>query len=708
MTLNNIFAKLQKYNKKNYHQLKFCITFAVMLIASFISMVLNPAIQNVLPVGGDSRKEVYLIFAVAVVGCFVFIVYAAQLFLRYRSREIGVFLALGAKKKQLSKALYVELLKIGTVCSFVGILLGSVLAYIALTIFRVLFPFGIEEPALISVGGLVVSVLYSALVMICMMILAALFMKRTNIIDILNEQRTNELVRQDITQRYFIIGVVGLVLGLLITVVGIPVYARAMKQSLGIWVNFFYIAVLFGLYRVLIYSIVVHKKGKNPQKYYKNLISYGLLKFQGGSVIRNMLIVCLLIVCSLFASLYLPGRYLSQRAEINKNPMDYAMSYPLSADELGRADIENLAERYDVTITDYREGVFIRLLGSGVNRDDVDDRGKLIEIYEKERFYYSFINETAFCEITGEDLSVEDGTYCMIRSSGMYENIFYQYDDLDYVKNAYSGTEKNLTYVGTVEYNGLVMGTGFDNRARYVISDADYVELKQQLPDHMIVKSVLFNVENLEASDAFARALYREYCIRASSDMLRMYGYDENQEETALRTKGYYGYADPVTPNPEHSEEYCDWKYAPSFKILDINNAFISFGVFYMLFIYVAVICLASVAVISYTRSMTVAVKNKQVFEDVRKLGGDRDYIRRILSDQVRRVYMLPTGMGCLIMLIWYPLMLWQNDGRFTPVEILVVFVEIVLCVIIALYQYIIYRVSMRQGEKVVMTDAGI
>lgn len=61
MTLNKVFAKLRKYNKKNYYQLKFCITFAVMLIASFISMVLNPAIQNALPSGGDSRRMVYMI-----------------------------------------------------------------------------------------------------------------------------------------------------------------------------------------------------------------------------------------------------------------------------------------------------------------------------------------------------------------------------------------------------------------------------------------------------------------------------------------------------------------------------------------------------------------------------------------------------------------------------------------------------------------------
>ena len=29
MTLNKMFAKLRKYNKKNYYQLKFCIAFPV-------------------------------------------------------------------------------------------------------------------------------------------------------------------------------------------------------------------------------------------------------------------------------------------------------------------------------------------------------------------------------------------------------------------------------------------------------------------------------------------------------------------------------------------------------------------------------------------------------------------------------------------------------------------------------------------------------
>lgn len=708
MTLSKIFAKLRKYNKKNYYQLKFCIAFAVMLIASFISMVLNPAIQNALPSGGDSRRMVYMIFAVAIIGCTIFIVYATRLFLRYRSREIGVFLALGAEKKQLSKALYAELSKMGAVYSFVGIILGCIVAYIALRIFQLLFPFGIDEPALISAGGLLVSVLYSIVIILCMMVLAVTFMKRTNIIDVLNEQRTNESVKQNLTQRYFIIGVVCLILGVLIAGVGTQVYSRIMKQSLGAWVNIFYLLSLFGLYRILIYSIAVHKRGRNPQKYYKNLISYGLLKFQGRSIVKNMLIVCLLIVCSLFACLYSPTRYMTERDGINKNPVDYTMSYPLSADELDQADIEELADQYDVTITEYHEGEFIRLLGSGVNRDNVGEEGKLLEVYEKEHLYYSFLDESSYREITGQDLSVENGTYYMIRNSSMYENQYNRYDDLDYVQNTYADIDKDMKFAGTVEYSSLAALTGFDGLARYVISDADYAELRQSLPDSMIVKNILFDVDDLDHSYSFARELYKQYCNHASEDMLKMTGYDEHQEKVSLAEDGYYGYADPVTPNPEHSEEYCDWKYAPSFKILDINNGFISFGIFYMLFIYVAVICLAAVAIISYTRSMTVVVKNKQVFEDVRKLGGNNDYVKGILSDQIRRVYTLPTVMGCLIMLLWYPLMLWQNDGRFTQAEMKIVFVELALCVLIALFQYIVYKVSMRQGKRVVIVNEGV
>lgn len=159
--------------------------------------------------------------------------------------------------------------------------------------------------------------------------------------------------------------------------------------------------------------------------------------------------------------------------------MDFSLSYPLSADEIDKVDIDNLAEKHDVEIKDYWEVEFIRLLGSGVNRDNIDDEGNLIEKYEKEYVYYSFMDETTFNQITGENLKVADGTYFMIRKSSMYENQYNKYSDLDYVQNRFSRIEKELEYAGTAEHDGLVALTGFDNLARYVISDTDYATLKK-------------------------------------------------------------------------------------------------------------------------------------------------------------------------------------------------------------------------------------
>ena len=69
---------------------------------------------------------------------------------------------------------------------------------------------------------------------------------------------------------------------------------------------------------------------------------------------------------------------------------------------------------------------------------------------------------------------------------------------------------------------------------------------------------------------------------------------------------------------------------------------------------------------------------------------------------------MLPTLVGCSVMVLWYTIMLWQNDGRIVLSEIKIVFVELALSAVIGLYQYIVYRISMKQGEKVVITDEGI
>ena len=94
-TFTQVYAALRRKNKGQYALLSGCCFFSVLLITAYVTMMRSPTVLSVLPEGGDSRKQVMMIFALAVLGCAVFTLYASGLFFRSKSRETGVFLALG-------------------------------------------------------------------------------------------------------------------------------------------------------------------------------------------------------------------------------------------------------------------------------------------------------------------------------------------------------------------------------------------------------------------------------------------------------------------------------------------------------------------------------------------------------------------------------------------------------------------------------------
>ena len=95
MRMQDVFAKLRRANRKNATLYLICNFVAMMLITAFAAMMFSPTVLTILPEGGDSRKQVYAIFALACAGSVIFTIYAASLFFRTKSRELGLLLALG-------------------------------------------------------------------------------------------------------------------------------------------------------------------------------------------------------------------------------------------------------------------------------------------------------------------------------------------------------------------------------------------------------------------------------------------------------------------------------------------------------------------------------------------------------------------------------------------------------------------------------------
>ncbi len=651
-------------------------------------------IQQTLPEGGDSRKQIYMIFALAAAGCIVFVVYATGLFLRYKSREIGVFLALGADKKRIGRALSAEICRCSLFAVLIGILGGCALAWIIGTVFKKVMPEVTTYGFSLSASGLIMSLLYAAALLIILAVLAVRSMKRSNIMDILNEQRKQEPLKKMVNTGYLIRGTVFLVLGVLLGFVMPTVVVNLTKHYLGAWTNLFYLLALVGLYQILVYSISCHRRGRNPEKYYRNVISYGMLKFQGRSIVRNMLVITLLLMGSLFAVFYVPVNNVAAGSTLSAYESMYAYFYTEDMEGFSKEDVEKMASNYGLEVENFREAELVQAVGSGVNRDNVDENGDLEEIYEEKYRVYEFISASDFERMTGQQTDIESGSYYMIQRSDAEESLFFHFDDMDQVYLDREDRFMTLQYEGNLNYASLVQGRGFDSEARFVVSDEDYDEIRRGTGLFPREIQVLFDSRGGDELK-FSEEFYRQFGTAAAEDMKVCGAYDQWAAMQADASGEEYGYADMVSYDPENPILEADWQYEP--RLIPMEEAYgtASYAVFLMLFLYVAAVCLASVGIVAYARSQSVGISSAPVFSDLEKLGASHGYLCRLLRQQIRKVYVLPTVLGCTAMWLFQFLLLNMNDGRLTDSELQTMLICTAVTLVAAAYQFVSYRFSL-------------
>ena len=213
MTMSNILKKLRNYNKSNYNQFEFCITFAVLLMTAMMSIAQMPIVQLVFPVGGDSRKQLYLILSVSIIGCVVFSLYAASLFLRNKTKEIGVMLALGTVKKDLIKPLNKEIISIVLKCGVIGVVLGEIVTFIIWQGFSQLIVNKEYAVFSISVQGILWGVLFDLIIGLLIVIMSTRTIKKADVISIIKAQNTREKVGE-VSKKHLVVGMILIVSGI--------------------------------------------------------------------------------------------------------------------------------------------------------------------------------------------------------------------------------------------------------------------------------------------------------------------------------------------------------------------------------------------------------------------------------------------------------------------------------------------------------------
>lgn len=665
--LREISAALRRRNRRQYTLLILCISVSVLLITAYVCMMRSPTVLTILPEGGDSRKQVMMIFALAVVGCGVFTTYASSLFFRYKSREAGIFMALGASRKQIRGQLFGELAAVSVGSCAAGAILGAPLAWCIWQLFR-LFLVDTQEMSLsFDPKAYLFTAAFALYTILALFLMGAKLVRRTNIMDVVNEQRKSEPIR-DVKPWCGPVGIALILAGGLGGRMIPNLYETLFSAYPPAWLYIFYLPLIIGLYMVLLHTVIRGwRSGKNR---YRHIISRSMMKFQGRQTVNSMLVLTVLIAGAYFAAFYAPNMYTGSRYGVQQRPVDYAFRYCEDQNMLTKNEIEAMASKDSVTITDWKNTETAVLAHDG-NEQITDDTGKYHYEYRKLLGEGNYISESNFNKTTGQSIHIQPGKLAVVLSK---EAANGDAEPTDTLLLTNMTTRKTLS-VSFQEYLRDDMLAYSNYITYYVLDDADYMSITEGLADPWRETLVFFNVKDVMQTYDFAKELYNSIVDHSSSKQEHADAYDRVGKVAADEAgETYWGDESQMTKLSYHDRDSAQfkmrWKYAPQFRVLDQNDMITTYAVFLMLFIFISIVCFAAVLVISYTRCLTIALNNRQVYDDLRHLGAAPNYLYRSIRGQISKVFGVPSLIGTLLTSIYYVMILYLNDNQITQSEI--------------------------------------
>lgn len=696
MTRNKIIALLRKKNIRHYFMLLFCTSLSVLLVTAFSLMFFSPTVQTILPEGGDTGKQAVMIFIIAIAGCCMFTTYAASLFFRYKSREFGIFMALGERKTKLRKNLFQDLIFITVSCSAAGLLLSVPVSFFIWKLFQLFIVDTREMIYRIAPSGFICGILFCFFVTGCIFILASRFIKRSNIIEILQQQRKSETVRE-IKPWYGKAGFLLVVLGILLGYVLPLILANVFQLRAPFFLSALYLLSLWGVYMIMLSLVMKTGKEHNRKKYYKNIITVNMMRFSGRQTVKSMCIIAFLAGASLFAAFYVPMNSSSKLSHLNNNPFDYTFYYRATEDKMiEKEEIYRLADSHSAVINSYYEIKAIRLIADEIKRD-YNDQNQYIELYHEKARYKDFFSQSDYNRISGQNISVTPGEYYCIISKDEREGFWNKWDDLSRITHPNTMAYLPIDFAGTAEFTPIAA----TQQTSYILSDEDYSRFSKDLPLEQYHNYVLFKVENPSETYEFAKSLKDEIVIRSSKESAVVPIYDEYAQMLAKEQGEVYGPETyPIELFPDNNLLSDNWKYYPIFQVLDKQDFLKNTAVLIMLFIYIAIVCFTAVGIIVYTRSLTIAIDNRALFQDLKKLGAKNNYIKAVLKKQLLKISMFPAILGGGAIYLFTIIIMYGNDNYISQAERSTLQTNFVLLLAAMVLMYGIYCLSLGKAKK--------
>lgn len=695
LNMKQMERKLRHADRKHAHLYLFCNFIALMIISAYAGMMFSPTVQTVFPPGGDSRKQMNAIFILTLAGCVVFTVYAASLFFRHKSRQLGILMALGASRKRLIPGLFREVISLSGLSSIAGILAGFPFIWIIWTLFRLLLIDSSDMVLSFDLRFLLVSLAFLLTVLAFSCMTAWHYLRRTNIMEIIREEHINEPVKE-LGKWCAPAGCILLLAGVLLGYCCPLLYMDVFHSLPPAWMNVLYAPAFAGLYMIMLHA-VVHGFRSYRHNPYKNIIARSMMKFQGRQTVNNMIVVALLIAGACFGIFYIPVMAVGTMMGYAAQPYDYFYHYRADQTIPDEQAVQALAEEYGLSLKDWGEFEYLSL-GFGGLTDIVGEDGKhwtteYVPIISEDKV----ISENTWNTLTGESTDVLPGTYLCITNEE--ETSLSVSSSARHITNIVTRRQLDTEYAGLLHYD-LLAG----HKGCRVLDQADYDRLAEGLTDEWKGRYVHFNIDGKD-SYPFAKALFH-LLVSSSDDDCFVPGWYNRVASIIRKEQGIEDWQESE-PNRRLNPDEMDsavfrlnWEYQPSFRILSQNDFLLSTSVFLMMFLFIFIVCILTALVICHTRCQTIALNNRYVFDDLKKLGASPAFLSKEVHSQCSSVFKIPALVGMIVIYLLFVLLLYANDGQIVFTEIVSLGVCLGIQVALGVVIYLVYRVTVRAIKK--------
>ena len=690
ITMKQMEQKLQRADRKHAHLYLFCNFIALMIISAYAGMMFSPTVQTAFPAGGDSRKQMNAIFVLTLIGCVVFTVYAAGLFFRHKSRQLGILMALGASRKRLIPGLFREVLFLSGLSSIAGVIAGFPFIWIIWTLFRLVLIDSSDMVLSFDLRCLSVSLAFMVVVIAFSCLTAWQYLRKTNIMEIIREEHINEPVKE-LGKWCAPAGCLLLLAGVLSGYCVPTIYMNTFNTLPPAWLNILYAPAFVGLYMIMLHA-VVHGFVSHRHNPYKNIITRSMMKFQGRQTVNNMIVVALLIAGSCFGIFYIPMTAIGAMMTYAAQPYDYFYHYRADQTMPDKAAVEELAGEYGLSLKDWAEFEYISLAFGGMTDVMQEDGKHWSTEYDPILSEDRVISEETWNRLTNDTTDVLPGTYLCITNTE--ETSLSVSSSARHITNMVTRKQIATEYAGLLHYDLLT-----DSRGYRVLDQTDYEQLSEGLTDDWKGMFVHFNIDGKD-SYPFAEALFR-LIVSSSGEDCFITAYYNRVTSIMAEEKGIPDWQesepDMMRLDPAKTDSIAfrlTWEYQPHFRILNQNDFLLSTSVLLMMFLFIFIVCILTSLVICHTRCQTIVLNNRYIFDDLKKLGASPAFLSREVCCQCSNVFKTPSIVGMIAIYLLFILFLYGNDGQIVFSEIVSLAVCLGILAALGVLIYVVYRLT--------------